>query len=101
MVPEEVMDERLARLQASIIRHQTVFNRQCIGRTLDVLFEKPGRHEGQIAGRSPYLQPVPVLGPATLIGKVAQVTITGIGPNSLTGTLVGTDTPHALAGMET
>ena len=37
---------------------------RCVGRTFDVLFEKPGRHPGQIVGRSPYLQPVQVMAPA-------------------------------------
>ena len=31
---------------------------RCVGRTLPVLFEKPGRHPGQLVGRSPYLQAV-------------------------------------------
>ena len=30
----------------------------CVGRALPVLFEKPGRHPGQLVGRSPYLQSV-------------------------------------------
>ena len=39
--------------------------RSCVGRTFDVLFDKPGRHPGQIVGRSPYLQPVQVDGAAS------------------------------------
>ena len=35
---------------------------RCVGQTFDVLFEKPGRHPGQLVGRSPYLQPVQVDG---------------------------------------
>ena len=34
------------------------FNRACVGQVLPVLFEKPGRHPGQLVGRSPYLQSV-------------------------------------------
>ena len=37
---------------------QRAFNDACVGRVLPVLFEKPGRHEGQLVGRSPYLQRV-------------------------------------------
>ena len=37
---------------------------RCVGRTLPVLFERPGRHAGQLVGRSPYLQPVHVDGAA-------------------------------------
>jgi tRNA-2-methylthio-N6-dimethylallyladenosine synthase len=87
---EEAKTERLYRLQAAIDRHQARFNAQCVGRTFDVLFEKPGRHPGQIVGRSPYLQPVVVMAPATMIGEIAAVTITGIRVNSLLGALATT-----------
>ena len=86
-LPEEAKTERLYRLQAAIDRHQARFNAQCVGRTFDVLFEKPGRHPGQIVGRSPYLQPVVVMAPATMIGEIAAVTVTEISANSLLGAL--------------
>jgi tRNA-2-methylthio-N6-dimethylallyladenosine synthase len=86
-VPEPIKDERLYRLQALIDRDQARFNAQCVGTTLDVLFEKPGKRAGQIVGRSPYLQPVHVMGPATLIGEVHPVTITQIERYSLFGNL--------------
>jgi tRNA-2-methylthio-N6-dimethylallyladenosine synthase len=86
-VPEPVKSERLARLQAAIDRRQAAFNADCVGRTLDVLFEKPGRLPGQLVGRSPYLQPVQVMAPPDLIGEVSPVTITGTGSNSLFGAL--------------
>ena len=47
----------------------------CDGRTLAVLFEKPGRKPGQAVGRSPYLQPVHVEDAAHLIGEIRDVTI--------------------------
>ena len=86
-VDEDVKVERLARLQAAIDRHHDAFNRTCAGRVFDVLFEKPGRLQGQIVGRSPYLQPVQVMAPSSLIGEIAPVGITGVGSNSLFGTL--------------
>jgi tRNA-2-methylthio-N6-dimethylallyladenosine synthase len=86
-VDEGAKSERLQRLQAAIDRQQEAFNRACLGRTFDILFEKPGRHAGQLVGRSPYLQPVQVTAPASLLGKVATVTITEIASNSLFGTL--------------
>jgi tRNA-2-methylthio-N6-dimethylallyladenosine synthase len=89
-VPEAVKSERLYRSQAAIDRHQAAFNARCLGRTFDVLFEKPGRHPGQIVGRSPYLQPVQVMAPTRMIGEIAAVTITEIGANSLFGELVQT-----------
>jgi len=86
-VPEPIKGERLARLQAAIDIHQADFNAQCVGRKLDVLLERPGRHPGQLVGRSPYLQPVQVVAPAGLIGEITTVTVTGTGANSLFGTL--------------
>jgi tRNA-2-methylthio-N6-dimethylallyladenosine synthase len=46
-----------------------------------------GRNPGQIVGRSPYLQPVQVMADPAIIGEIAPVTITDVGPNSLFGTL--------------
>jgi tRNA-2-methylthio-N6-dimethylallyladenosine synthase len=86
-VQEAVKSERLHRLQAAINRHQAEFNAGCRGRTFDVLFEKSGRYPGQIVGRSPYLQPVQVMSPKTMIGNIAAVTVTEIGTNSLFGAI--------------
>ena len=86
-VPEAAQDERLQRLQDDIERQHAAFMSACVGQTFDVLFEKHGRHPGQVVGRSPYLQPVPVVAPASLIGEIAPVTITEVRTNSLIGTL--------------
>jgi tRNA-2-methylthio-N6-dimethylallyladenosine synthase len=86
-VPEELKSERLYRLQAAIDRHQAQFNARCCGQTFDVLFEKAGRHPGQIVGRSPYLQPVQVMAPAGMIGDIAAVTVSEASANSLFGEL--------------
>ncbi len=87
-ISEDVKSERLARLQQLVDRQQDAFQESCIGRRFEILFEKPGRKEGQIVGRSPYLQPVQVLAPAALIGDLAEVMITATGSNSLYGDLV-------------
>jgi tRNA-2-methylthio-N6-dimethylallyladenosine synthase len=91
-VPEEVKSERLQRLQAAVIRNQRDFLTRCVGRTFDVLFEKPGRLPGQLTGRSPYLQAVNVMAPQSLIGQMVSVTIVELGTNSLFGVLA--DTPR-------
>jgi tRNA-2-methylthio-N6-dimethylallyladenosine synthase len=52
-----------------------------------VLFTGPGRHAGQIAGRSPFLQPVHVTAPSDLIGREINVQIAAALPNSLSATL--------------
>jgi tRNA-2-methylthio-N6-dimethylallyladenosine synthase len=86
-IPEAVKTERLQRLQGAIEHHQTAFNAGCLGATFDVLLEKPGRHPGQLVGRSPYLQPVQVMAPPDLIGEIVAVTVSRIGPNSLHGSI--------------
>jgi tRNA-2-methylthio-N6-dimethylallyladenosine synthase len=86
-IDEAAKSERLQRLQETIDRNQAAFNRRCLHRTFDVLFERPGRHSGQLVGRSPYLQPVQVEAPASLIGDIATVTITEVGSRSLFGAL--------------
>jgi tRNA-2-methylthio-N6-dimethylallyladenosine synthase len=85
-IADDVKAERLARLQAAINRNAAAFNARCLDRTFDVLMEKPGRLPGQLTGRSPYLQPVQVMAPESLIGQMVAVTITGVGTNSLSGT---------------
>jgi tRNA-2-methylthio-N6-dimethylallyladenosine synthase len=87
-VPEDVMTERLIRLQDVVETQRRAFNASMVGRTFDVLFEKPGRHPGQIGGKSPYLQAVHVDGPETLIGRVAPVEIVECSSNSLYGRLI-------------
>lgn len=87
-VDETVKSDRLHRLQQAIDRNQATFNRRCLGRTFAVLFERPGRHGGQIVGRSPYLQAVQIDAPASLIGEIADVTVTEVASNSLFGALM-------------
>jgi tRNA-2-methylthio-N6-dimethylallyladenosine synthase len=84
-VPAAVQTERLARVQEAIDRHQHAFNRGCIGRVMDVLFEKPGKYPGQLVGRSPYLQPVHVTAPMAVVGEVRPVAINDLDTYSLFG----------------
>jgi tRNA-2-methylthio-N6-dimethylallyladenosine synthase len=86
-LPEPVKAERLARVQALLARQSRAFNQSMIGRRVAILFEQPGRREGQLKGRSPYLQAVHAPGPASLIGRIAEVEIEELGVNSLGGRL--------------
>jgi tRNA-2-methylthio-N6-dimethylallyladenosine synthase len=91
-VEDGVKAERLARLQALTEAQRHQFNQATVGQTVDVLFVKQGRHRGQIAGKSPWMQPVQVEAPDDLIGHVHAVDITAAGANSLFGEL-----PHQKA----
>ena len=84
-IPMEIMDERLQRLQAQIVADQTAFNDRTVGRTTDVLLERPGKFTGQLIGKSPWLQSVHVLAPDLSIGDIVTVKITDSGPLSLKG----------------
>ena len=86
-VEEAVKTERLHALQALLVEQQADFAASLVGRTLPVLFERPGRKPGQIVGRSPYLQPVHLDADRARIGEIVDVTITATGRNSLFGAL--------------
>jgi len=86
-IAEELKDERLARLNALLDQQQKAFNAAQAGKVLPVLFERAGRHPGQLSGRSPYLQAVHCDGPESLIGQIAKVRIDSAAKMSLAGTL--------------
>jgi tRNA-2-methylthio-N6-dimethylallyladenosine synthase len=90
-VAEEAKAERLEALNVLLDEQQRAFNASQVGRTLPVLFEKPGRYEGQLTGRSPYLQAVHAMAPADLIGQIVPVRIDGAAKMSLAGVLAAAD----------
>ena len=95
-IPDEVKTERLARLQELIGEQSQAFNRAKVGQVLPVLFERAGRHPGQLVGRSPWLQGVHADGPESLVGSVADVAIESTRPNSLSGHLVDSRARRAI-----
>ena len=84
-VAEAEKESRLARLQAVLNESREAFNAAMVGRETEVLFEGPGRHAGQIVGRSPYLQAVHCEGDVRLVGRIAPVIIRATHANSLAG----------------
>ncbi|MGF1500379.1 MAG: tRNA (N6-isopentenyl adenosine(37)-C2)-methylthiotransferase MiaB [Paracoccaceae bacterium] len=82
-LPEETKADRLGRLQALLSEQQAAFNAGLVGRRTEVLVEKPGRHEGQMVGRAPWLIPVHFDASPETAGEILAVEITGAGPNSL------------------
>ena len=86
-IPREIMDDRLQRLQAKITENQLAFNRSKIGVDTQILVERKGRREGQMIGRSPWLQSVHVETDA-VAGDIFDVTLVAAGPNSMTGAVL-------------
>ncbi len=87
-VADEVKANRLRRLQDLIDRDQTSFNATCVGKVMPVLFDRRGKHSGQLVGRSPYLQAVHAQLDFRWLGKILPVEIAAAGPNSLAGVAV-------------
>jgi tRNA-2-methylthio-N6-dimethylallyladenosine synthase len=90
-VPDAVKIERLHRLQDLLDRQQTAFNFRCVGKVIPVLFERPGRHTGQLVGRTPYLQAVHAPADSSLIGRIVEVVIERVDANSLAGAVVAAE----------
>ncbi len=94
-VPEEVKDERLQRLQALLREQQTRFNQSQIGKTLPVLVTGKARNEGQMAGRTPYLQATHFECSEDLTGQIVNVTMDAATLNSVGGHLASKVEPVA------
>ena len=86
-VAGDVMNERLQRLQALLNEQQLAFNAATVGRELPILLERAGKRDGQLIGKTPYLQSVHIDGTGRTIGELVDVTIESAGPNSLGGAL--------------
>ena len=86
-IPEPEKAARLAALQALLRAQQSRFNEAMVGQALPVLLTGPGRHPGQLAGRSPYLQPVHLHASREWLGSIRTVRILAAHPNSLAATI--------------
>jgi tRNA-2-methylthio-N6-dimethylallyladenosine synthase len=89
-IPEDVKTDRLAVLQEILNAQQQAFNQTSVGKKMTVLFERHGKHKGQIVGRSPYMQAVHVtaVDAKNCLGDLKEVEILAAGPNSLKGRLM-------------
>jgi tRNA-2-methylthio-N6-dimethylallyladenosine synthase len=79
---------RLAALQQLLEAQRQAFNHATVGRRFDVIFDKPGRHDGQLIGRTPYMQSVHAEADPCRIGEPTEIEIIGVKPNSLVGRVV-------------
>ncbi|HJD62247.1 MAG TPA: tRNA (N6-isopentenyl adenosine(37)-C2)-methylthiotransferase MiaB [Rickettsia endosymbiont of Degeeriella rufa] len=85
-VPEHIKSERLTILQKELAAQQLAFNESCVGSTMKVLFDRDGKFDGQIIGKTPYMQSVYISNPnKDLLGKIIEVQITKAALNSLSG----------------
>ena len=87
-VDPAVASARLQELQALLTEQQYAAQAAMVGREVKVLFEKKGRREGQLIGKSEHLHAVHAVAPDHMVGKVVRVRIINDMTNSLTGELV-------------
>ncbi|WP_341752229.1 MULTISPECIES: tRNA (N6-isopentenyl adenosine(37)-C2)-methylthiotransferase MiaB [unclassified Candidatus Tisiphia] len=88
-VPEHIKSRRLAILQQEISRQQLLFNESCIGKIMPVLFDRDGKLDNQLIGKTCYMQSVHVINPAKdLFGQIIDVKIINAGASSLSGEMV-------------
>lgn len=86
--PMALKKERLARLQATIIRQAAIISTAMVGTRQRVLVDRPARKDPtEISGRTENNRVVNLAGPAALIGEFVDVIITEALPNSLRGRL--------------
>ena len=96
-VPEEVKKLRLARLQALLQEQQMAFNAATVGKTFDVLFDRDGKFEDQLLGKSPYMQSVHIKNAEILRGQLVSVTVTESYLNSVAGEIASSNSNQKVA----
>jgi len=87
-VPAAVKAERLLMLQQLLETQRQAFNLATVGKRFGVIFDKAGRHAGQLIGRTPYMQSVHAEADVSRLGALTEVEILGLKPNSLSGRVV-------------
>ena len=68
-----------------ITAQQRAAQEAMVGREVGVLYEKKGRTEGQMVGKSDHLHAVHVMDPSAQVGDLVRVRIVKAMTNSLTG----------------
>ena len=87
-IPEDVKTARLAALQELLFAQQRSFNEGFIGQTIPVLFDRHGKLDGQLLGRTPHMQSLYVQNGKDMFGQTAHVKIEKVTTNSLEGVIV-------------
>lgn len=85
-ISEDIKDERLQRLQELLNQQQSAFNALFVGKNIEVLITKEGRHSGQLVGRSQYSHAVTIDNASDLhIGDIVEVAVKSAVSHSLIG----------------
>jgi tRNA-2-methylthio-N6-dimethylallyladenosine synthase len=86
-IGEDIKAERLLQVQEALAVTEAEFQQTCVGRVMPVLIDRPGKLDGQMMGRSPYLQNVHLMVDSARRGEIVPVKITEAHRSSLGGIL--------------
>lgn len=84
-IEEKVKKQRLEILQNLLFSLQLKFNKESIDKVMPVLFDIKGRHKGELVGRSPWMQNVHAVLPASARNTIVNIRIKDANVNSLSG----------------
>ena len=87
-LPETLKTERLYELQDLLKEQQWAFNKTKVGTVQPILFDRIGKVPGQILGKTPYMQSVPLEAPKRLLGCLTNVLIQEAYANSVMGIIL-------------
>jgi tRNA-2-methylthio-N6-dimethylallyladenosine synthase len=87
-VPEDVKDDRLARLQALLNEQQRQFNEASVGKITPILIERTGKHAGQMSGRTEAMQLVHMDDCSLPVGSLVNARLTAALGHGLLGELI-------------
>ena len=90
-IDEQLKSDRLESLQQLLNAQQLAFNLKKVGTVQNVLVEKHGRKQGQLVGKTPYMQAAHFCGNEQLIGSIQKVRITEGFSKGISGNMVDND----------
>lgn len=85
LVRPDVAQARLLEIQELLSDQYFAFNKSVIGQTMPVLFERMGKKDNQLQGRTPFYQSINVPANERLLGQIMSVKVTDATPNALMG----------------
>jgi tRNA-2-methylthio-N6-dimethylallyladenosine synthase len=91
IVSEAVKDQRLQELQKLLFDQQHAFNETFVGKIVPILFDRKGQKEGQLLGKTPWMQSVYVDANERLFGHTVDVRIERAHQNGMAGAIVTTE----------
>ena len=90
-IDEQIKSDRLESLQQLLNAQQLAFNLKKVGTIQTVLVEKHGRKQGQLVGKTPYMQAAHFSGNERFIGSIQKVRILDGFSKGISGDIVDDD----------